>query len=188
MKLYTRGGDTGDTFLCDGRRVHKDDPRVAAYGGVDELNSALGLAAVACGDEVLLRRLRVVQNDLLCMGSDLATPQESTTARARVPTIRAEQVTQLERWIDEASEAVPGLRNFIVPCGSEAACRFHLARTICRRAERAVVSLIGSGQAVNEHVLVYLNRLSDLLFAWARLANHRAGVEDVVWHGGAGCV
>jgi len=186
MKLYTRTGDDGSTSLFDGTRVEKDHPRVTAYGAVDETNAALGMAIAvlsAADAPAALRslgeRLLQVQRELFEVGSDLATPIDSTR-RDRVPAISMEQVTRLEGWIDEAVAAVRPLKNFILPGGSEAAARLHAARTIARRAEREVITLARS-EAVGPAVIPYLNRLNDLLFAWARVANHELSVEDVEW-------
>jgi cob(I)alamin adenosyltransferase len=176
MRLYTGQGDRGETGLIGGERVAKDHPRVAAYGDVDELNAALGVAATVC-DEELADRAQAVQEQLFVLGAELSsrTPDEST------PCISAEEVKKIEGWIDEASDAVTPLQRFVLPGGSEAGARFHLARTVCRRAERSVVSL-SLQECVSPQVIIYLNRVSDLLFAWARLANARAGVPDVEWH------
>lgn len=180
MKLYTRKGDAGQTSLFDGRSVRKDDPRVAAYGSVDELNALLGWARAGGDDADMGERLRTIQAELFCVGADLATPADATSARARVPQIDEAAVRRLEQWIDEASDAAPSLRSFVLPAGAELACRLHLARTACRRAEREVVAAAADTD-VNPRILVYLNRLGDLLFAWARWANHRAGTVDDPW-------
>ncbi len=176
MRLYTGQGDRGETGLFDGERVTKDHPRVDAYGNVDELNAAMGLAATVC-DEELAGRVQALQEQLFVLGAELSsrTPDEST------PCIGVDEVKKLEAWIDEASDAVAPLKRFVLPGGSEAGARFHLARTVCRRAERSVVSL-SLQERVSPQVIIFLNRVSDLLFAWARLANARAGVPDVEWH------
>ncbi len=176
MKLYTKTGDDGSTGLIGGARVPKDDLRVAAYGEVDEANAAIGLAAVACSAGPIAAQLCVIQETLFTVGAELANPG----SRVKTPAVGAAHITQLERWIDEACAAVAPLENFVLPGGSEAAARLHLARTTCRRAERLTVTLARS-QPVDALVIVYLNRLSDLLFAQARLANHLAGVPDVPW-------
>lgn len=184
MKLYTRTGDDGSTALFDGRRVDKDHPRVAAYGAVDELNALIGWAAAAtanAGGAALLRdRLTHVQRELFEVGSDLATPQDSKH-RDKIPTVTAEQIARLEQWIDEACAAVRPLKSFILPGGGEAACRLHVARAAARRAERDVITL-SHAEPIGPHVVPYLNRLADLLFAWARWGNALDGVEDVEWH------
>lgn len=191
MKLYTRGGDDGETSLFDGTRVAKDHPCVAAYGDVDELNSLLGWcrcagtagAGASEGGTALLAelvgRMEVVQNDLFVVGSHLATPAGSAAA-GRLPRLEAEALARLERWIDEATGQVAPLRNFVLPAGSELAARLQVARTVCRRAERGVAGVAREGGAEAE-LVAYLNRLGDLLFAWARLANRAAGVADVLW-------
>jgi len=180
VKLYTGKGDSGFTALFGGRRVRKDDLRVQAYGTADELNAVIGWAALACADSELIRRLKHVQDDLFHLGAELDAPAEAAGAGSDVPRVNAEQIARLERWIDEASEAVPAIRAFILPGGSEAACRLHIARTVCRRAERLVVDLVASA-GVRGEVLAYLNRLGDLLFAWARRVNYLAGVKDEAW-------
>lgn len=178
MRLYTRGGDQGTTGLPGGTRVPKDDVRVSAYGDVDELNAALGWVAAACDNHEQLGRLQNLQEQLLGLGAELA----GTTGDQSTASVASVQVSVLEEWIDSASEAVGPLKQFVLPGGSELAARFHLARTICRRAERSVVTL-SREQEVTGGTIVYLNRLSDLLFAWARLANTRANVPDITWKG-----
>ncbi|MCC7293270.1 MAG: cob(I)yrinic acid a,c-diamide adenosyltransferase [Phycisphaerales bacterium] len=175
MKLYTRTGDAGQTSLFGGRRTSKDDARVAAYGDVDETNAAIGLAATGAA-ELLASLLRQLQSDLFVLGSELADPD----LEGKSPRLGAADVERLERWIDEACASVAPMRQFILPGGSELASRLHLARTISRRAERAVVTL-NADTPLGGHSLVYLNRLSDLLFALARQANAAAGVPDVPW-------
>ncbi|MEM6757618.1 MAG: cob(I)yrinic acid a,c-diamide adenosyltransferase [Planctomycetota bacterium] len=179
MKLYTKRGDRGQTDLFGGRRVRKDDLRVEAYGTADELNSHVGLAL--CGDlpEAIAGPLRSIQSRLFEIGADLATPEDGK-AGSMVPRVTDRHVAELEAWIDEADGAVPAMRHFVLPGGTEAAARLHVARTVCRRAERLCVTL-AEHEPVGEGVIVYLNRLSDLLFALARRANHDAGVEDVPW-------
>ncbi len=184
MGLYTRTGDGGETGLLHGVRVRKDDPRVRAYGTVDELNAHLGLAAsmAKSGDgrfETIRDRVCRVQNTLFSIGAELATPVTSGNAMPE-SSITPDQITELEHWIDEA-EAVNGpIRDFILPGGHLVAAQLHVCRTVCRRAERRIVSLRDSGP-VNSRVVAYVNRLADLLFAWARLANHLAGEPDVKW-------
>lgn len=156
----------------------KDHWRVEAYGAVDELNAQLGLAAVAATDD-LLPRLREVQNQLFQLGADLATPA-GTRASAHLQRVGEADIGRLERWIDEAEATLRPLAEFILPGGSELAARLHLARTVCRRAERRLVSLTDQ-QEINPQALVYLNRLSDLLFVWARRANHGQGLRDIPW-------
>lgn len=184
-RIYTRTGDRGETGLFGGQRVRKDSARVEAYGDVDELNSALGLACVhleAAGEAELTGRLRGIQADLLTVGANLATPRPEDGGRDsdHVPELPEGRPAEMERWIDEAEEELEPLTHFILPGGTPAAAALHLARTVCRRAERRVVTL-GHGAHVGAELIVYLNRLSDLLFTLARLANRRAGVADVAW-------
>jgi len=177
MKLYTKRGDDGRTSLASGPRVAKDDLRVSAYGEVDELNAVLGLVAAACPDPDWTRRFHRVQGHLFSLGALLADPREGASPAS----LAENDITELERWVDAADEETAPLRNFILPGGCELAARLHLARTVCRRAERAVVRL-AQNQPVACAAVPFLNRLSDLLFAWARLANVRAGAAEVVWH------
>lgn len=178
MKLYTKTGDDGTTGLFGGQRVLKCDARVAAYGEVDELNAALGCAVAACSNPGIKEKLVAIQSDLFCVGAELATPPEKLDAKLRIEDCLA---VKLEGWIDEASAAVPELRNFILPGGTALAGQLHLARAVCRRAERMVVAL---NESVNAHssVIIYLNRLSDLLFALARLENHLSRIQETPWH------
>ncbi len=184
MKIYTRTGDTGTTALFGGDRVRKDHPRIDAYGTVDEANSHLGLARALLADqpggarlEPLLARL---QGELFVLGADLATPPE---ARAAVPRIEAHHVAQLERDIDTFEADLPPLKHFILPGGTQPASTLHVARTVCRRAERLTVEA-AAREAVGPQTVVYLNRLSDLLFVLARWANRQAGVEEAPWKPG----
>lgn len=178
MKIYTKTGDDGTTGLIGGSRVAKSDPRIDCYGTVDELNAVIGLAAVASGPE-LLEQLRPIQAELFVIGSHLATPEGSRHAAA-LPALAEESIRRLEAQIDAAEAALPPLRTFILPGGSELAARLHLARTVCRRAERAVVGF-AAGHPLQGAIVEYLNRLSDWLFVQARAANQSAGVEDVPW-------
>lgn len=180
MKLYTRTGDAGTTALFGGARVSKHHPRIEAYGTLDELNAVLGLALAAMADErlaPLADALTRVQHDLFVAGADFATPLD---AKPFVPRIAETDVARLEAAIDRFDGDVPPLRQFILPGGTEAAARLHVARTVCRRAERLALQA-SEHDAFNRDALVYLNRLSDLLFAAARWANHAAGVDDVAW-------
>lgn len=179
MKIYTRGGDTGDTALFDGTRVRKSDPRVDACGHIDELNATLGLARASCTDAAIMSRLEQLQRDLFALGARLADPNARIAGRVTKATIGPDEVARLEAWIDEAEAELSPLRRFILPCGSQPGATLHVARTICRRAERHIVQL--GDDVVEPQLLAYINRLSDLLFVLARLANARAGVVDVEW-------
>ena len=182
MKIYTRTGDDGTTGLIGGSRVRKSDPRLDCYGTIDELNAMLGLAAVTLDGALLSLREQVtqVQNDLFVIGSHLAIPDPQSAQASELPVLDEQLVTRLEMQIDAAESQLPPLRNFILPGGTEVAARLHLARTICRRAERLLVDF-AMDRPVSPIVLTYLNRLSDWLFVHARLANQLAGVGDVPW-------
>lgn len=181
VKVYTRTGDDGETGLFGGGRVPKDHARVCAYGDVDELNSAIGLARATVPDGFEDALLESIQRDLFAIGGHLATPDPAKVAAAlEKATLNAGRVTELEHAIDAADRELPPLRAFVLPAGAPKAAALHLARTVCRRAERQVVRL-AAAEPVPELFVVYLNRLSDLLFTLARLANHRAGTGDVTW-------
>jgi len=182
--IYTRTGDTGQTGLFGGGRVPKSDPRVDAYGEVDELNACMGWAATQVADETIRGRLVALQPDLLAIGAHLATSPDRAE-RVKLPPLPVDRATEMERWMDDAAAELPELRSFLLPGGSPGGAALHLARTVCRRAERAVVSL-GADQAVPPEVLLYLNRLSDLLFMLARLENERAGRPEERWEPRAG--
>jgi cob(I)alamin adenosyltransferase len=181
MKIYTRTGDRGETGLFGGGRVPKDHPRVAAYGDVDELNSAIGVARATAPLPFFDDLLQSVQRDLFSLGGHLATPQPDKVRKAlEKAELSPDRITLFERTIDDADNELPPLKAFVLPAGTPKAAALHLARTICRRAERSVVALAGA-EEVPELFLIYLNRLSDLLFTLARLANHREGAGDVTW-------
>lgn len=181
MKIYTKTGDRGDTGLFGGGRVAKSHPRVEAYGTVDELNSLVGLAREAVEDSAVRERLRSIQHDLFCIGATLATnPAKAVRVASGMPVLADTRIGDVETWIDQATAGLDELRDFILPGGTRAAALLHVCRTVCRRAERATVALAES-EAVEEGILPYLNRLSDLLFVWARLENHRAGDPDTLW-------
>ncbi|MCH7890239.1 MAG: cob(I)yrinic acid a,c-diamide adenosyltransferase [Gemmatimonadetes bacterium] len=203
MAIYTKTGDDGDTSLFGGGRVPKNDRRVEAYGAVDELNSFVGLAltsltdahadaeadpdaepdvdADADADPGIRRGLLLIQNDLFALGANLATPErDDSRPRPRTPDVPVARVEAMERWIDRATEELPELREFILPGGTGAAAMLHVCRSVCRRAERAVVAL-GREETLDPGIVRYLNRLSDLFFVWARLENLRAGQADVPW-------
>ncbi len=180
-KIYTRGGDRGETSLGDGSRVSKLDPRVVAYGAVDELNSHIGLVlALDELDPELRAPLARVQNDLFDLGADLSVPFASQTDRLRVTQA---QIDELEQLCDRYNESLPELKSFVLPGGTEAAARLHLARTVCRRAELTALATAAE-TAIDPLVTVYLNRLSDLLFILARMAN--TGGEEPLWQPGGG--
>ena len=174
-RVYTKSGDAGETSLVDGSRVSKADLRVAAYGEVDELNSLLGVARVGLTDRQLDEALGRIQNELFIAGADLASP-----ATIQVPRIDEGHVSEMERLIDLLLEELEPLREFILPGGTQLGATLHLARTVARRAERSVVALAAQSTVagINQHALKYLNRLSDLLFVMARIANKRAGVKE----------
>jgi cob(I)alamin adenosyltransferase len=181
-RIYTKSGDQGDTGLGDGSRVPKDHPRVVAYGSVDELNAVLGLLVGQFPQAAEVDLIRGIQNDLFDVGADLCLPQtkdENPGARLRVT---AEQAERLEGAIDRLNEALTPLTSFILPGGQGPAAWCHLARTVCRRAERELVTLART-EAINPHVFIYLNRLSDLLFVLARVYNNN-GRDDVLWRPG----
>jgi cob(I)alamin adenosyltransferase len=181
MKIYTKTGDTGQTGLFGGGRVPKDHVRVEAYGAVDELNSAIGVVRATQPVHFCDDLLESIQRDLFALGGHLATPNPDKVKKAlEKAELSAERVTLFERTMDEADGELPPLRAFVLPAGTPKAAALHLARTICRRAERSVVSLART-EEVPELFLTYLNRLSDLLFTLARLANHRDGAGDVTW-------
>ncbi|HSE65035.1 MAG TPA: cob(I)yrinic acid a,c-diamide adenosyltransferase [Thermoanaerobaculia bacterium] len=178
-KVYTRTGDDGTTALGAGQRVPKDSRRVEAYGTVDETNSAIGAAMAAGLDPLLQEELRQIQNDLFHVGSDLCVTESDKAARP-VPRVEPRHVERLERLIDRLSEDLPPLENFVLPGGSAGAAQLHVARAVCRRAERVVVSLARE-ERVGDQVVVYLNRLSDALFVMARWENRQKKVPDVLW-------
>lgn len=179
-KIYTRSGDQGETGLGDGTRVPKDHPRVTAYGSVDELNAVIGLL-LAQGPEVPeTELLRSIQNDLFDVGADLCKPSGPSDSSGPAPLrIRPDQASRLEGAIDRLNAGLEPLKSFVLPGGSLAAAWCHLARTVCRRAEREVVTL-ALAEPVNSEVIVYLNRLSDFLFVLARRCN-QSGAGDVLW-------
>lgn len=180
MKIYTRGGDKGDTGLVDGSRVRKDDARVAAYGDVDELNAVLGLIRARAGGGELDRLLADVQRDLFALGAQLADPKAMVADRKPKAAVTTSHVERLEREIDLREAELPPLQAFILPGGTPLGALLHLARTVCRRAERAMVALSRT-HALEPLLLAYVNRLSDLLFVLARHENHARGVPEDRW-------
>ncbi len=198
FRIYTRTGDAGETGLFGGQRVPKDSNRVEAYGAVDELNASIGAVRASISSiaseapahlidiDALLHR---IQHDLFLLGSDLATPQSSATAAtARIARMNPQRVDALEEEIDRYEAELQPLKQFILPGGTPQAASLHVARTVCRRAERRAITLVAIAREtdsegdLNPEAIRYLNRLSDLLFVLARAANHRAGVPDVPWN------
>jgi cob(I)alamin adenosyltransferase len=179
IKIYTKTGDAGETSLFAGGRVYKDAVRVEAYGTVDELNACLGMICAQLANDDVLECLRHIQTELFDLGADLATPLSATT-RKEIPRAREEQTTRMEEWIDQYSEGLPALTQFILPSGSLPGATLHFARTVCRRAERQVVTL-SREEEINPEIVRYLNRLSDLLFVLARVVNQRAQIPETTW-------
>ena len=178
MKIYTKTGDAGQTSLFGGDRVSKDNLRIEAYGTVDELNAFLGLAVHHCISPDLTARLERVQGELFQVGADLATPAQAKTSY--ITRLDATPIQRLEKEMDEWETLLPPLTQFILPGGSQAGAVLHIARTVCRRAERRAVAL-SQREEINPHVIIYLNRLSDWLFMLARLANHRQNMPETPW-------
>jgi cob(I)alamin adenosyltransferase len=180
-RIYTRAGDAGETSLGDGSRVRKTDPRIEAYGTVDELNSAIGLVLAGDVSEEFRPWLEEIQNDLFDVGADLSVPLDDERERLRVTEV---QVERLEGLCDRVNERLEPLKSFVLPGGSETAARLHVARTVCRRAEREATALAEEGE-LNPAALAYLNRLSDLLFILARAANAEGGSPEPLWKPGS---
>lgn len=178
MKIYTKTGDTGETSLFGGRRVRKSDPRVAAYGDVDELNAQLGVARASGADTEIDAVLLQLQRDLFALGAQLADPGEKIASHVSKAVLRDSDVVRLEALIDVLDAGLPPLRQFILAGGSACGAALHVARAICRRAERGMTAL---DPAVDPVLLKYMNRLSDLLFVLARAVNHRAGAVETPW-------
>ncbi len=179
MKIYTRTGDTGSTGLFGGPRVSKDDDRIESYGTVDELNSAIGMARSAGVGLEIDQQLDEIQHELFSIGAELATP-DPDAHQMRI--ISTSHIERLEAWIDSHEKALPELKHFILPAGHAGSVALHLARSICRRAERRVVTLVRHHETkVSEELIIYLNRLSDLLFVLTRRVNHDAGIAEVEW-------
>ncbi len=180
-RIYTRTGDGGDTGLFGGGRVPKSHPRVEAYGEVDELNAVLGWALTVVGEPSIRERIVMLQADLFAIGAHLATPPaRDGRTRPALPALPVDRVADMEAWIDEADRTLDPLRVFILPGGSPGGAALHLARTVCRRAERRVVALAAT-DAFEPVIVRLLNRLSDYLFTAARLENHVAGAQETRW-------
>jgi cob(I)alamin adenosyltransferase len=178
VKIYTRTGDAGETSLFDGTRVHKHDPRVDAYGEVDEINAWLGLVRASRLDPALDGEIVQLQRDLFALGAQLADPADKLAPRVAKAVLADEDVVRLEQLIDRLEAELPPLRRFILAGGTPAGAALHVARTVCRRAERRMVAL---EPPVDRMLIRYINRLSDLLFVLARVANHRGGVPETEW-------
>src|SRR5436190_1340631 len=178
VKIYTRTGDDGDTGLFDGTRVSKNDPRVGAYGDVDELNAWLGFVRASTGDQDLMAMLEQIQRDLFALGARLADPAKRIAERVTKAAVSSDDIVRLEEWIDRIESELPPLRRFILAGGAPTGAALHVARTVCRRAERRMVALTPTPDAV---LIRYVNRLSDLLFVIARAVNHRAQMPEIEW-------
>jgi cob(I)alamin adenosyltransferase len=179
VRIYTKTGDSGQTSLFDSTRVSKADARVDAYGEVDELNAHLGSVCASGVDADLADEIEKIQKELFAVGARLADPRSRIAERVTKAAIDEKDIARLERLIDALEKELPPLRRFILPGGSASGALLHQARTVCRRVERRVVAL--GSDAVEPIVIVYLNRLSDLLFVMARAANHRAGMPEIEW-------
>ncbi|TAK16691.1 MAG: cob(I)yrinic acid a,c-diamide adenosyltransferase [Acidobacteria bacterium] len=180
MKIYTKTGDTGKTSLLGGVRVSKADPRVDAYGAVDETNAAIGAARAHALPSDIDQALDKIQRDLFALGAALADARTDPAPPDPKTRLSDADIARLEAWIDEAEASLPPLRRFILPGGTPGGAALHLARTICRRAERRIVAL-GANDQNDVFYVKYINRLSDLLFVIARVVNHRAGVRESEW-------
>lgn len=179
-KIYTRQGDEGVTQLSGGQRVAKDSLRIAAYGSVDELNSQIGAALSMGLTELLVGKLLEIQNELFHLGSDLSFLEEDKK-KFEIPQIEERHIVRLEKLMDELLEAIGPLKNFILPGGSRGAAQLHIARTVCRRAEREVIALARQ-EGVGQFVIPYLNRLSDALFVMSRYENHKKEISETLWN------
>lgn len=180
MKIYTKGGDKGETGLFGGERVPKDFERIEAYGTIDELNSYIGLAVLEIKDIEIRILLEKIQNYLFVLGSDLSTPDNEKNSKFNIPRITEEYIGILEKDIDYFDSRNDELKNFIIPGGDKGSVKLHVCRTICRRAERRVVTL-SKKENIGDNILIFLNRLSDLFFVLARYQNKISGIEDTKW-------
>jgi cob(I)alamin adenosyltransferase len=180
MKIYTKGGDKGETGLFGGERVAKSSPRIEAYGTIDELNSFIGLAITELKSEEVKELLNTIQNQLFTVGSDLAAPPDEKNKKHDVPRVPKEFFENAEKQIDKFDAQLEPLKNFILPGGSKAAAMLNCCRTICRRAERRVVAL-NAADKVGENIIIFLNRLSDLFFVLARYENMISRIPDTIW-------
>jgi len=180
MKIYTKGGDKGETGLFGGERVSKDSLRIETYGTVDELNSFIGLALVEIKDYEVKKLLERIQNTLFILGSDLSAPGNVKNKSHNIPRISKLNYEEIEKEIDKFDSRLGELKNFILPGGSKSAALMHICRTICRRAERRVVAL-NNAVNISPDIIIFLNRLSDLFFVLARYENKISGIEDIEW-------
>ena len=180
MKIYTKGGDKGETGLFGGERVPKDSIRIEAYGTIDELNSFIGLTIIEIKDQEVKELLNRIQNNLFTLGSDLAAPDNEKNKKHNIPRIKESHFEEIEKEIDKFDSRMEELRNFILPGGCKSSALLHICRTICRRAERRVVTL-SNGVNLNPEIIIFLNRLSDLFFVLARYENKISGIEDIKW-------
>jgi cob(I)alamin adenosyltransferase len=180
MKIYTKTGDLGETSLFGGERVSKDSIRIEAYGAVDELNSVLGLAIAEAKGEGVKELLMKIQNRLFSVGSDLATPDTEKNKKLAIERIPADYSAEIEQAIDFYTGKLPELRVFILPGGTKSASYLHLARTVCRRAERRIVAL-NMSEEINKNIVIFVNRLSDLFFVLARFENFVSDTSDIAW-------
>jgi len=180
LKIYTKTGDKGETGLFGGKRVQKSSIRISAYGTVDELNAALGLSLCYVQNEKVKSVLERLQHQLFVVGADLATPLETESKNITIPRVSSEEITDSETAIDSFEKELEPLQYFILPGGSKAAAQLHVARTICRRAEREVV-LLSQQEEINQNIVILLNRISDLLFVLSRIENKTSGIPDQKW-------
>ena len=180
MKIYTKGGDKGETALHGGKRVPKDIIRIEAYGTIDELNSYIGLAATEITDQKVTKVINKIQNYLFVLGADLSSPEIEENKNKNIPRITEQHCTDLEKEIDYFDSLNEELRNFILPGGSKGASLLHVCRTVCRRGEREVVTL-NKEEKIGQNIIIFLNRLSDLFFVLARYQNKISGVQDIKW-------
>ncbi len=182
MKIYTKTGDEGMTSLFGGERVWKDHLRIEAYGSVDEINSFIGLALCEIADDDIRQTLHNIQNNLFVVGADLASPRGKENKVSSVSRVEKDFYEKVEKEIDRFNDKLPVLKHFILPGGTKGAALLHIARTICRRAERKVITL-GKAEEIGSDISIYLNRLSDFLFVLARYENHVSQTPDVEWKG-----
>ena len=180
MKIYTKGGDKGETGLFGGERVPKDSIRIEAYGTIDELNSFIGLTIIEIKDQEVKELLNRIQNNLFTLGSDLAAPDNEKNKKHYIPRIKESHFEEIEKEIDKFDSRMEELRNFILPGGCKSSALLHICRAICRRSERRVVTL-NNGVNLSPEIIIFLNRLSDLFFVLARYENKISGIEDIKW-------